>query len=63
MNIIGTEKFLKLKEIEKEIVLDYTQFGFIEKCRKLNEILAAEFVFFKDFTKGGINFGTSSHKN
>ena len=29
-NAIGPEKFLKLKEIEKEIMLDYTQFGFFD---------------------------------
>ena len=27
-NAVGQEKFLKLKAIEREIMLDYTQFGF-----------------------------------
>ena len=48
-NAIGQEKFLKLKEIEKEIMLDYTQFGFFDRCMKLNDILAKEFGRFLRF--------------
>ena len=32
ISIIGQDKFLKLKEIEKETMLDYTQFVFFENC-------------------------------
>ena len=46
---IGEEKFLKLKEIEKNIMLDYTQFVFFENCTILNEILAKEFGRFLRF--------------
>ena len=46
---IGPEKFLKLKEIEKDIMLDYTQFGFFEWCMKLNDLLAREFGYFLRF--------------
>ena len=45
-NAIGTEKFLKLKVIEKEIMLDYTQFGFFDQCMKVNNLLAREFGYF-----------------
>ena len=41
--IIGQGKFLKLKQIEKEIILGYTQFGFFDRCMKLNDLLAREF--------------------
>lgn len=47
VSIIGQDKFLKLKEIEKEIILN-TQFGFFDRCMKLNNILAEQFgVFFE----------------
>ena len=47
-NSNGEEKVLKLKEIEKEIMLDYTQFGFYDQCLKLTDLLAREFAcFFK----------------
>ena len=45
VSIIGQDKFLKLKEIEKEIILN-TQFGFFDRCMKLNNILAEQFGFF-----------------
>ena len=48
-NAIGTEKFLKLNEIKKEIMLDYTKFGFIDRCVKLNHLLATEFGYFLRF--------------
>ena len=48
-NAIGTEKFLKLNEIKKEIMLDYTKFGFIDRCVKLNNLLATEFGYFLRF--------------
>ena len=35
---IEQDKFLKLKNIEKEIMLDYTLFGFFERC--MNKFLA-----------------------
>lgn len=45
VSIIGQDKFLKLQEIEKEIILN-TQFGFFDRCMKLNNILAEQFGFF-----------------
>ena len=48
-NAIGTEKFLKLKAIEKEIMLYYTQFGFFDRCMKVNGLLAREFGYFLRF--------------
>ena len=49
IQIIGQDRFLKLKQIEKEIMLDYTQFGFFDRCMKLNELLAREFGCFLRF--------------
>ena len=40
VNTIGQEKFLRLKETEKDIMLDYTQFGFFDRYMKLNDFLA-----------------------
>ena len=37
---IEQDKFLKLKNTEKEIMLDYTLFGFFERCMILNKFLA-----------------------
>ena len=37
---INKEKFQKLSDIKQDIMLDYTQFGFWERCLKLNEVLA-----------------------
>ena len=48
-NAIGSEKFLKLNSVKKEIMLDYTLFGFFDKCIKLNNLLAAEFGYFLRF--------------
>lgn len=45
-NIIGQDKFLKLKEIEKDIILCYTQFGYFNRCVKLNSVLAVDFGYF-----------------
>ena len=47
--IIGHDRFLKLKQIEKEIMLDYTQFGFFDRCMKLNDLPAKEFGCFLRF--------------
>ena len=49
ISIIGQDKFLKLKEIEKETMLDYTQFVFFERCMILNNVLAAQFGHFLRF--------------
>ena len=46
VSIIVQDKFVKLKDIEKEIILNYTQFGFFDRCMKLNNILAEQFGFF-----------------
>ena len=48
-NAINREKFEKLSEIKQDIMLDYTQFGFWEKCLKLNEVLADHFSLFLRF--------------
>ena len=49
IQIVGQDRFLKLNQIEKEIMLDYTQFGFFDRCMKLNELLAREFGCFLRF--------------
>ena len=48
-NAIKKDIFEKLLEIKKDIVLDYTQFGFWEKCLKLNEVLSDHFGLFLRF--------------
>ena len=46
---IGQDKFLKLKEIEEYVMLDYTQFVFFDRCMKLNDVLAEHFGVFLRF--------------
>lgn len=46
---IGQDKILKLEQIKKEIMLDYTLFGFFECCMRLNKVLAKEFGYFLRF--------------
>ena len=48
-NAINKEKIEKLSDIKQDIMLDYTQFGFWEKCFKLNEVLADHFGLFLRF--------------
>ena len=48
-NAIKKDIFEKLLEIKKDIMLDYTQFGFWEKCLKLNEVLSDHFGLFLRF--------------
>ena len=48
-NAIREDKFEKLVEIKKDIMLDYTQFGFWKKCLKLNEVLSDHFGLFLRF--------------
>ena len=48
-NAIRENKFEKLLEIKKDIMLDHTQFGFWEKCLKLNEVLSDHFGLFLRF--------------
>ena len=52
-NTINREKFEKLSDIKQDIMLDYTQFGFWEKCLKLNEVLADHFGHFLRFYERG----------
>ena len=48
-NAINKEKFEKLSDLKQDIMLDYTQFGFWEKCLKLNKVLADHFGLFLRF--------------
>ena len=48
-NAINKEKIEKLSDIKQDIMLDYTQFGFWEKCLKLNKFLADHFGLFLRF--------------
>ena len=48
---LGDDFFLKLKEVETSVMLDYTLFGYFERCRLINETLSKEdyFLRFYDF--------------
>lgn len=35
--VLGREFFLKLKEIEPEVMLDYTIFGYFDRCYLVNQ--------------------------
>ena len=43
--VLGRDFFFKLKRIEPKTDLDYTGFGFFERCQLMNETLA-EFGYF-----------------
>ena len=46
--ILGTDFYLTLKEIEPDVMLDHTIFGFFERCTRMNEVLA-KFGYFLRF--------------
>ena len=46
--ILEADFFLQLKEIEPDVMLDHTIFGFFERCTKMNEVLA-KFGYFLRF--------------
>ena len=46
--ILGTDFYLALKEIEPDVMLDHTIFGFFERCTRINEVLA-KFGYFLRF--------------
>ena len=37
--VLGTEFFIELKKIEKSTMLDYSVFGFFNRCQVINEVL------------------------
>ena len=46
--ILGQDFYLALKEIEPDVMLDHTIFGFFERCTIMNEVLA-KFGYFLRF--------------
>ena len=46
--ILGSDFYLTLKEIEPDVLLDHTIFGFFEQCTRMNEVLA-KFGYFLRF--------------
>ena len=48
--ILGTDFYLALKEIEPDVMLDHIIFGFLERCIRMNEVLA-KFGYFLRFYK------------
>ena len=53
--VLGTEFFLKLKEIEPDVKLDYTIFGFFDRCQLINNVLY-EHGYFLRFHERRIKF-------
>ena len=46
--ILEADSYLQLKEIEPDVMLDHTIFGFFERCTKMNKVLA-KFGYFLRF--------------
>ena len=44
---LGYDFFLKLKEVEASVMLDYTLFGYFECCPLINEVLSREDYFLR----------------
>ena len=51
VEILGGNLFSNLKEIEKEIKLDRTLFGYFNRCFKLSKVLAKHNCFLKVFER------------
>ena len=49
INSIKPDKFSKLRKIKQDIMLDYTVFGYLDKCLLLNNVLARNFGCFLRF--------------
>ena len=49
INSIEPDKFSKLRKIKQDIMLDYTIFGYLDKCLLLNDVLARYFGCFLRF--------------
>ena len=49
INSIEPDKFSKLRKIKQGIMLDYTVFGYLDKCLLLNDVLARYFGCFLRF--------------
>ena len=60
--ILGHNFYLALEEIEPDVMLDHTIFGFFERCSIMNEVLA-KFGYFWGFMKGEISFNINWDKN
>ena len=60
--ILGKKLYFELQKIKPSVMLDYTVFGYFDRCRVMNRVLA-EFGFFKKFMKGEINLDISYNKN
>ena len=56
--ILGSDFYSGLKEIEPYVMLDHTIFGFFEQCTKMNKVLA-KFGYFLRFMKGETSFDIS----
>ena len=48
---LGDDFFLKLKEVESIVMLDYTLFGYFDHCRQINEILSKENYFLRFYER------------
>ena len=49
--ILGSDFYLELKEIELYVILDHTIFGFFERCTKKNKVLAKFGYFFRFYVR------------
>ena len=48
---LGDDFFLKLKEVESSVMLDYTLFGYFDRCRQINDILSKEYYFLRFYER------------
>ena len=61
-DVWGKDFFIKLMEIEENLMLDHSIFGYFDRCHLVNNVLS-EHGFFWDFMKEEISLGTSWDKN
>ena len=61
-DVLGKDFFIKLMEIEPNLMSDHSIFGYFDRCDLVNNVLS-EHGFFWDFMKEEISLGTSWDKN
>ena len=48
---LGDDFFLKLKEVESSVILDYTLFVYFDRCHQINDILSEENYFLRFYER------------
>ena len=50
-NVLGKDFFIKLKEIESNVMLDHTIFGYFDRCHLINSVLSEHGFFLRFYER------------